>query len=89
MEKIRRHYIFHGTVQGVGFRWHAAYSARRYGVTGWVKNRWDGTVEMEAEGTREDLSAMEVSLGQLRYGQIDSIDAKTVPLQDDSSFEIL
>ena len=34
MEKIRIHYIFHGTVQGVGFRYKACYSAKNRGVTG-------------------------------------------------------
>ena len=37
MEKIRIHYIFHGTVQGVGFRYKACYSAKNRGVTGWVR----------------------------------------------------
>jgi len=50
MEKVRIHYIFHGTVQGVGFRYKACYSAKNRGVTGWVRNCSDGTVEMEAEG---------------------------------------
>ena len=49
MEKIRRHIIFYGYVQGVGFRYRASYIANRFGVTGWVKNCIDGSVEMEAD----------------------------------------
>ena len=56
MEKVRIHYIFHGTVQGVGFRYKACYSAKNRGVTGWVRNCSDGTVEMEAEGYPADMT---------------------------------
>ena len=50
MDKIRRHYTFRGRVQGVGFRYRASYAASMYGVTGWVCNRYDDSVEMEAQG---------------------------------------
>ena len=43
----RKHIIFHGSVQGVGFRWRARHAADLYGCTGWVHNKWDGTVERE------------------------------------------
>ena len=36
MEKIRRHYVFKGRVQGVGFRYKAEYAASRFGVAGGV-----------------------------------------------------
>ena len=49
-EKIRRHIIFEGRVQGVGFRYRALYAAKQFGVTGWVRNLYDGTVEMEVQG---------------------------------------
>lgn len=44
-----------GRVQGVGFRWSAAREARNLGLAGFVKNMPDGSVYIEAEGTREDL----------------------------------
>lgn len=47
--------IVHGTVQGVGFRYFTQMSARRVGVTGWVRNREDGTVEVVAEGAKPRL----------------------------------
>lgn len=46
----RVHAIVRGRVQGVGFRAGTAYEARRLGLTGWVRNRMDGTVEVLASG---------------------------------------
>ena len=53
-----------GTVQGVGFRPFVFGLATRYGLTGWVRNRWDGSVEVVAEGRRAALEAFEVFLHQ-------------------------
>ncbi|NLE77940.1 MAG: acylphosphatase [Chloroflexi bacterium] len=50
--------IVHGAVQGVGFRYHTRLHARRLGLTGYVCNRWDGTVEVVAEGSGEALLAL-------------------------------
>ena len=56
--RIREHYAFPGRVQGVGFRYRAKYVANGLRITGWVRNDWDGTVEMEAQGTLEQLNQM-------------------------------
>ena len=47
---MRRHFILSGRVQGVGFRWRASQIGEMLGLTGWVRNLEDGSVEMEAEG---------------------------------------
>ncbi|MCG6895023.1 MAG: acylphosphatase [Desulfobacteraceae bacterium] len=55
-EKRRAHVIIHGRVQGVFFRANTREAAQRSGVSGWVRNRADGTVEavIEGEGTAVD-----------------------------------
>ena len=55
---IRKRFLFYGRVQGVGFRMFCQEAALSRDVRGWVRNRPDGSVEMEAEaspGTMEEL----------------------------------
>ncbi len=56
--QTRLHVIVSGIVQGVNFRHYAAQEAQRLGLAGWVANRWDGTVEVVAEGPRPALLAL-------------------------------
>ncbi len=58
MPKERVHLIIHGRVQGVFYRASAREKAMELGLTGWVKNRVDGTVEILAEGERKRLDAL-------------------------------
>ena len=55
---IRRRVVVHGWVQGVGFRMFVASRARGRGVSGWVRNRADGSVEAVLEGEREAVDAV-------------------------------
>ena len=48
-----------GMVQGVGFRYSTVHQASRLGLTGYVRNLWDGTVEVVAEGRAEQLQQLE------------------------------
>lgn len=57
----RRHLIS-GRVQGVGFRYFAERCARRWGISGWVRNLADGSVEVHAEGRAEALKHFEQDL---------------------------
>lgn len=50
-ERMRFRMRFTGRVQGVGFRWTNMGLARERGLTGWVRNLDDGSVEMEIQGT--------------------------------------
>lgn len=47
-----------GLVQGVGFRYFMQRSARTLGVTGWVRNRMDGSVEAVVQGSAEAVAAI-------------------------------
>lgn len=56
MERIQL--IITGRVQGVLFRSSAASEAQKLGLTGWVRNRSDGAVEIVAEGRKESLEEL-------------------------------
>jgi len=65
-QKVRMRAIVKGIVQGVGFRYFTVYQAQRIsGITGYVRNLRDGSVEVVAEGEREKLEQL---LAQLRKG---------------------
>lgn len=85
-EKVRKHIFFYGRVQGVGFRYYAVQKANQLGLTGWVKNLYDGSVEMEVEGQEELIDQLIIFLQNRTYIWIERIDAKTIPLQQYSSF---
>jgi len=57
MEHSAVHLVVVGRVQGVAFRARAVAEATRLGLSGWVRNRMDGTVEARAEGTPEAVDA--------------------------------
>ena len=82
MEKIRKHFYFSGRVQGVGFRYRSYYIAQSMGLTGWVKNLWDDRVEMEVQGTREEIREMVERLSQ------QSFESKEIPLEDEFGFHV-
>lgn len=82
-----------GRVQGVGFRWFAARAARDCGVSGWVRNAADGTVEVAAEGAAEQVEQL---LAALRRGPahalVQSVEIEERPSATaaiHSAFEIL
>lgn len=84
--KIRKHFIFYGYVQGVGFRFRAVNAARSLGLTGWVRNEWDGSVEMEVQGEKE---AMDLLIERLQAGsfiRIERMEEKEIAVQSESGF---
>jgi len=58
MDNIRAHLIIEGRVQGVWFRDSTRNEATRLNLTGWVKNRFDGNVELVAEGSQEEVKKL-------------------------------
>jgi acylphosphatase len=57
-ERVARRIVVHGRVQGVGFREFMRREAVRHGLTGWVRNRRDGTVEAVIEGDTAAVEAL-------------------------------
>ena len=57
-DTVARRVVVHGTVQAVFFRETTRKTAESHGVTGWVRNRGDGTVEALFEGTPDAVEAL-------------------------------
>lgn len=86
---IRKEIRFTGNVQGVGFRYRAQYAANGCGVRGWVKNEWDGSVLMEAQGTQRQINEMLKLINASPYINIDRLDYHEIPVEEyDSGFHI-
>ncbi len=83
-------YIVRGRVQGVGFRWFVEREAHQLGIAGWVRNNHDGSVEVLAQGTREQLSGLHSRLRQgPRAARVDSVEVtETNPKPDLNTFRI-
>ena len=87
---IRRYFRFYGRVQGVGFRYRAYYAARNYGVTGYVRNKSDGTVEMEIQAPEECIDKMILSIEKGSFIQIDNVEIKDLaPKEDEREFRVV
>lgn len=86
-DKVRKHIFFYGRVQGVGFRYYSVNKARQLGLTGWVRNLYDGSVEMEVQGPERVIDELIIFLQNRRFVEIDDIKAKTLPIQDEYDFD--
>jgi len=78
-----RRYLIEGRVQGVGFRYFTRKTAKGLGLSGFVRNLPDGSVEAVAAGTQEALEALEQQLRQgppaSRVDSVRSADDSTPP----------
>lgn len=90
MTAERRHWRFTGRVQGVGFRARARWAAQALGLTGWVENNWDGSVELEAQGDPAALDRLVPTLtGTSRWIEIEGMACHTVPaVLDERGFRV-
>ena len=73
------HVLIHGRVQGVGFRAWTHHQAELHGLTGWVRNRRDGTVEAVFSGPGDLVDAV---LKACRQGPRGSVVERIEPLED-------
>lgn len=89
MPRIRRRFVVHGSVQAVGFRMAAGTEARRLGVVGSARNRFDQTVEVEVEG---EPAAVDAMARWLAHGppsaRVDHLESEDLEPRDDTSFVI-
>jgi acylphosphatase len=89
-EEVRLTAIVHGYVQGVGFRYFAQRRAASLGLKGYVRNRWDGTVEVVAEGPRAAVDQLRAILEEGPVGAyVERVDAQQgLPTGEFATFQI-
>lgn len=86
---VRKHYIFHGRVQGVGFRITVYQMALRLGLTGWVRNQYDGNVEACFQGEQKLIDQLIQHMQSIRYIRIEKMDIEDLDiLQNEKVFDI-
>ena len=85
-----KRYVVRGRVQGVGFRWFVEREAHMLGIAGWVRNNHDGSVEVLAQGTRDQLVGLHSRLREgPRAARVDAVEVSDAnPAQGLSSFRI-
>lgn len=79
---IRRHIIFSGDVQGVGFRYRAYHAAVMYSCTGWVRNEYDGSVIMEIQGEEAQIDRVIMAIERGSYVRIENMDCRDMKVRD-------
>lgn len=88
-DRVAVRVVVRGGVQGVGFRWSTAREASRLGVTGWVRNLDDGTVEVHAEGGVGQVGALLAWLHEgPRFATVAAVDSRAVPVEHHASFRV-
>ena len=83
---VRKHIIFYGDVQGVGFRYYSVYKASSLGLTGWVQNLPDGSVEMEVQGEESGIDQLILFLDSHRWIRIADMKVRSMPLKQEYDF---
>lgn len=87
--RVRKHFVFHGHVQGVGFRITMYQKAIKLGLTGWVKNCYNGNVEACVQGEEDKIKQMIAQMESIVYIQIDEVEEETLEVLDkEKSFEL-
>ena len=80
---IRKHFVFYGSVQGVGFRFRARMAAEMTGCTGWVRNDWSGSVTMELQGTESQIDAVILAIERGRFIHIENMECREIPVDEE------
>ncbi len=77
---VRKHIVFSGQVQGVGFRYRTLHAASALGLTGWVRNDPSGTVTMEIQGEEERIQRIIPMIENSSWISIESCDEQYIPV---------
>jgi acylphosphatase len=85
-----RRFLVRGRVQGVGFRWFVEREAHILQIAGWVRNNADGSVEVLAIGTRDQLTGLRSRLQEgPRAARVDNVEeSETEPVKGLNSFQV-
>ncbi|MDD8048161.1 MAG: acylphosphatase [Thomasclavelia sp.] len=86
---IRVHIYFSGIVQGVGFRYRCYNIASQLGLTGWARNLYDGRVECELQGSKNNIEDFISNLKKQPFIDISNIEQEEIPTQVESGFNIV
>lgn len=79
-DMVRRHYIFRGRVQKVGFRIEVIEFSKRLGLTGWVNNLENGDVEAELQGPKNKIDFLVSFMESLKRIKITSKEVKEISI---------
>ncbi|KFI45085.1 acylphosphatase [Bifidobacterium bohemicum] len=91
LEPVRMRIVVTGRVQGVGYRYFAMTEARRRGISGWVRNCFDGSVEIEAQGSSGAVSDFVAALkAGPPYAVVTEVAVVEIPviLSESASFQV-
>ncbi len=87
--KVSKIMTVHGRVQGVGFRYFIQYTAKELGVSGYVKNLDDGTVEILAQGNPGDVKNLKSAVIKGNgFSKVTRVDESNIETRMHSDFKI-
>lgn len=87
---VRMHLLFTGRVQGVGFRVEALGIANKLDLSGWVKNKMNGQVEIEVEGSKEKIMYMIDYLTSINRAPVEDVEKTEIEVKNiEKDFEVV
>jgi acylphosphatase len=82
-------YVVKGRVQGVGYRYFVLRQAGALGLTGYTRNRDDGSVEVVAEGGEDALAQLESRLREgPAFSEVSGVEREAIAPRGDGGFQV-
>ncbi len=86
---VRKHYYVSGRVQGVGFRYRAYHLANLFRLTGYVRNLYDGRVELELQGEEAAVRGFLDNIAEGSFICIEDVEVRNMEVdEEERSFSI-